>query len=83
LKEEPLLLLGNTNYKTYLTKLISINRQTIVNVYQDTKLNQLLGKPIFLNKNEATFFLNQIINIFFDSLNKYNQYIIFENIIKK
>lgn len=48
LNEEPLMLLGETSYKTYLAKLILFNKSNIINLNPKTKLNQLFPSTSFI-----------------------------------
>ena len=62
-EEEPLLLVGQTGYKTFLSQLILKN--TIpVTVNQESTIEQLLGSTTFLSKVEAKlFYLKNICDI--------------------
>ena len=62
-KEEPILLVGPTGYKTFLSRLIL--KDTIpVTVNQESTVEQLLGSTTFLTKIEAKlFYLKNICNI--------------------
>ena len=54
--DESLLFLGKTSCKTYLCKTLLQDNQEIINLNQETKVEQLLGGPLVLGKNESTFF---------------------------
>lgn len=62
-KEEPILLVGPTGYKTFLSQLIL--KDTIpAAVNQETTIEQLLGSTTFLSKTEAKlFYLKNICNM--------------------
>ena len=60
---EPLLLVGPSSYKTYLSKLILMN-PPIINLYQETSITQLLGSVTITNsKKTKYFFLQNILEI--------------------
>ena len=60
--EEPILIIGESGYKTYLAELI-LNIKPI-QLNSETTISQLLGSTIFLSDSEAkVFYLKQIYNI--------------------
>ena len=54
--EESLLFLGKTSCKTYLCETLLQENLEIINLNQETNVEQLLGGPIILSKNESLFF---------------------------
>ena len=61
--EEPILIVGETGYKTYLAKLILEDVKPI-QLNAETTIGQLLGSTIFLSDADAKiFYLKQIYNI--------------------
>ena len=62
-EEEPILLIGEPGYKTYLSKLLLEGIKPI-QLNAETNIGQLLGSTIFLSDTEAkAFYLKQIYNI--------------------
>ena len=53
--EEPILLMGNSGFKTFLAKTILDNAKDI-SLNQETNVAQLLGSSVFLTKSEAKLF---------------------------
>ena len=71
LNDEPLLILGDSGYKTYLAEKLLNNKSTIINLNPQTKLNYLLGSSIFFSKKEAgEFYLKNFLNIVIDDYSK-------------
>ena len=61
--EEPILIIGESGYKTYLANLVLPNVKPI-QLNSETNIGQLLGSTIFLSDTEAKgFYLKQIYNI--------------------
>ena len=61
--EEPILIIGESGYKTYLAQLLLPDIKSI-QLNSETSLGQLLGSTIFLSDSEVkTFYLKQIYNI--------------------
>ena len=61
--EEPLLLSGNTCYKTFLADEYLGHYASIVSLNQETSIEQLLGSSKLFDKNEAKeFYLTQLCN---------------------
>ena len=61
--EEPILIIGESGYKTYLAQLLLPDIKPI-QLNSETSLGQLLGSTIFLSDSEVkTFYLKQIYNI--------------------
>ena len=61
--EEPLLLSGNTCYKTFLADEYLEHYASIVSLNQETSIEQLLGSSKLFDKNEAKeFYLTQLCN---------------------
>ena len=64
LNDEPLLILGDSGYKTYLAEKLLTNKFTTINLNSEIKLNYLLGSSMFYNKKEAgDFYLKNFFNI--------------------
>ena len=69
LDEEPILIIGESGYKTYLAQLILKDSKPI-QLNAETTIGQLLGTTIFLSDSEAKiFYLKQIYNILNIALN--------------
>ena len=66
-KEEPILLTGPSSYKTYLAEdYIKSNNASFDKIYlnQKTKIEELLGGPLFLSQNSAKdFYLDKLLKI--------------------
>ena len=64
-KEEPILISGNSGYKTYLAKKIMSSNTEIISLNQESTINQLLGNPKILNniKEEKIFLFDNICSI--------------------
>ena len=61
---EPILLLGPSGYKTFLSKLLLPKNSAVINLNNETSLNQLLGSITLTNTLNAKFFyLNKILEI--------------------
>ena len=61
--EEPILIIGESGYKTYLAQLVLPDVKPI-QLNAETNIGQLLGSTIFLSDTEANvFYLKQIYNI--------------------
>ena len=61
--EEPILIIGESGYKTYLAQLLLTDIKSI-QLNAETTIGQLLGSTIFLTDSEAKiFYLKQIYNI--------------------
>ena len=61
--EEPILIIGESGYKTYLAQLI-LHDITPIQLNSETTIGQLLGSTIFLSDSEVKiFYLKQIYNI--------------------
>ena len=61
--EEPILIIGESGYKTYLAQLL-LPRITPIQLNNETTIGQLLGSTVFLSdKEEKLFYYNQIYNI--------------------
>ena len=61
--EEPILIIGESGYKTYLAQLI-LPDITPIQLNSETTIGQLLGSTIFLSDSEVkVFYLKQIYNI--------------------
>ena len=58
-QDESILFLGKSSCKTYLCQTIFLDKFEIIHLNQETKINQLLGGPMVLNKKEAEFFYFQ------------------------
>ena len=54
--EESLLFLGKTSCKTFLCETLLQENPEIINLNQETKVEQLLGGPVVLSKKESNFF---------------------------
>ena len=54
--DESLLFLGKTSCKTYLCETLLQQNPEIINLNQETKIEQLLGGPIILRKKESNIF---------------------------
>ena len=62
-EEEPILIIGESGYKTYLAKLLLPDTKPI-QLNAETTIGQLLGSTIFLSDSEVKiFYLHQIYNI--------------------
>ncbi|KAK8878640.1 hypothetical protein M9Y10_005420 [Tritrichomonas musculus] len=62
-KKEPILLMGNSGYKTFLSKLFN-NNADIISLNQETTVAQLLGSSAFFLSSEAKhFYLKNLCNI--------------------
>ena len=84
LNDEPLLILGDTGYKTYLAEKLLNNRSNIINLNSETKLNYLLGSSIFLSKREGgKFYLKNYLNILLDDYRKESKYNYYKRKINK
>ena len=61
-KEEPILISGNSGYKTYLAKKIMSKNTEVISLNQESTINQLLGNPKILNniKEEKSFLFDII-----------------------
>ena len=71
LNDEPLLILGDTGYKTYLSEKLLTNKSSIINLNSKIKLNHLLGSSIFFSKKEAgEFYLRNFLNLVIDDYEK-------------
>ena len=77
-KDESLLFLGKTSCKNYLCETLFMNEFEIIHLNQETKINQLLGGPMVLNKNEAeNFYFKYLCNLcgkYKDFKKLYNDY---------
>jgi len=61
--DEPLLLTGNTCYKTFLAEEYLDHYASVVSLNQETSIEQLLGSSKLFNKNDAKeFYLIQLCN---------------------
>ena len=61
--EEPILIIGESGYKTYLAQLLESSAK-LIQLNAETTIGQLLGSTIFLSDTEVkTFYLKQIYNI--------------------
>ena len=84
LNDEPLLILGDTGYKTYLAEKLLNNRSNIINLNSETKLNYLLGSSIFFSKREAgKFYLKNYLNIVLDDYKKESKFNFYKRNIDK
>ena len=54
--EESLLFLGKTSCKTFLCETLLQEKPDIINLNQETKVDQLLGGPVVLSKKESKIF---------------------------
>ena len=71
LNDEPLLILGDTGYKTYLSEKILANKSSIINLNSKIKLKHLLGSSMFFSKKEAgDFYLRNFLNLVIDDYEK-------------
>ena len=62
-KEEPILIIGESGYKTFLAKLV-LNNAITIQLNAETTIGQLLGSTIVLSDSEVKlFYLKQIANI--------------------
>lgn len=89
--DEPLIFIGDTGYKTYLTKKLLNNNLITISLSPQIKINYLLGSTVFFNRKEIDeFYLKNLLNIInedgkFDNYKKYindSGIITDENIIK-
>ena len=63
-KNEPLLLLGPTGYKSFLCKILLPNNSSVINLYNETSLSQLLGSITLTDSlNSKYFYLSKILEI--------------------
>ena len=84
LNDEPLLILGDTGYKTYLAEKLLNNKSYIINLNPETKLNYLLGASIFFSKNEAAeFYLKNYLNLVIDDFSKERKFNYYKKNINK
>lgn len=61
---EPILLLGPSGYKAFLSKFLLPNNSAFINLYNETSLTQLLGSITLTNTlNAKYFYLNKILEI--------------------
>ena len=71
--EESLLFLGKTSCKTFLCETLLQENPEIINLNQETKVEQLLGGPVVLNKKESTFFYFKYLCYICGKANKVNE----------
>jgi len=84
LNDEPLLILGNTGYKTYLSEKILTSKSSIINLNSKIKLNHLLGSSMFFSKKEAgEFYLRNFLNIIIDDYDKIAKFNYFKKFINE
>ena len=82
-KNEPIILMGPSSYKTHLTEFY-INSETmrnpnLINLNQKTTIEELLGKPIFLSNIDAkNFYFNLLCQITHKKINKKDKEIILD-----
>ena len=61
---EHLLFLGPSSYKTFLSRLLLPNNSSVINLYNETSLTQLLGSITLTNsKNAKYYYLSKILEI--------------------
>ena len=81
LTDEPILLLGQRGYKTYLANLLFSNNE-IIDLIPETKINQLLGASLFLNKRDSIlFYLKHFFNMTLERPENEKKFIKFETTI--
>ena len=79
LKSEPLLLLGESGYKTFLSEKI-ISNYEIIDLILGTKINQLLGSSLFLNKKDSIlFYLQHFFNMTLDQPENEKRFALFQS----
>ncbi len=84
LNDEPLLILGDTGYKTYLSEKLLTSKPSIINLNSKIKLNYLLGSSMFFSRKEAgEFYLKNILNIVIDDYDKNEKFNYFKQYINE
>ena len=79
LNDEPLLILGDTGYKTFLAEKLLNNKANIINLNSQIKLNYLLGSSIFYSKKDAgIFYLKNYLNLVIDDFSKERKFNIYK-----